>query len=71
MNAEPFICERCHTLMQGRAKLCIRCFAKLHKPCPRCMIRRVGGTYAPRHKPGTTVPVDCGYCNNERWIVAH
>jgi hypothetical protein len=62
-------CQKCGTDLQGDSVLCVLCFAKLHRPCPRCMKRTPGGNYKPILDRKSKKPIGCSYCNNERWIV--
>lgn len=68
--SKPNFCQECRTQIDGGGELCISCFSKLHQACPRCMIRCADGHYRPQMKGRPLRPIDCAYCNNDRWILA-
>lgn len=62
-------CRRCHVETVGAARLCVLCFSRWHRPCPKCMERGTDGRYRPRKRGRPPKPVDCGTCKNERWLI--
>lgn len=66
----PYHCQECGTEIQGNSELCVLCFRKFHKPCPYCMVQANGGSWRCRQKSRRGGPIDCKWCNNERWILA-
>lgn len=68
-NGKHYICDECGTEIQGNSELCVSCFRKYHKPCPQCMVHANNGSWRCRRKPRRGGPIDCSYCNNERWLI--
>ncbi len=71
MSKNEYHCVECGDRIQGDSLLCVTCYRKFHKPCPQCMQQDAKGNWRPRTKGRQREPVDCGYCKNERWIIAH
>jgi hypothetical protein len=70
MTSEGPRCNRCKTPIQSQSYYCISCFRALHRPCPRCMERQANGRWDIRRKGRARVPVDCEWCDNERFVSA-
>lgn len=68
--SEKHFCTECRTEIQGASELCVGCFRKFHTACPQCMNLCSDGLYRVRRKGRPPMPIDCAYCNNERWILA-
>lgn len=69
MKSKTYYCQACKTPLQTRAVYCFQCYAKAHVPCPNCMEQGVDRQFRVRRKGKGRAPVDCGYCNNERFIL--
>lgn len=69
MSLEIYLCKRCGTMIDGNAKYCVKCYSDLHRPCPNCMVRHVGGKYRVKKEGGSSSPIDCETCMNERYIL--
>jgi predicted amidophosphoribosyltransferase len=71
MSDEQSFCTVCDEPIQGKSELCISCFRRLHRPCPRCMDEGPRGSFKVKREKKTRKPVNCSYCGNDRWIIAH
>lgn len=69
MTATKHFCARCKCELQGAAYLCVSCYAKMHKPCPDCMVRWADGSYHPRKSGRHGKPIHCQTCQDERFIL--
>lgn len=70
MTTGKYHCSDCGTEIAGGSRYCVLCYCRRHQPCPDCMRRTPGGSWRPHNKPGTSVPIDCPRCNNERYILS-
>jgi hypothetical protein len=69
MNKRQYRCKMCQAPIAGKADCCVRCYSIAHVPCPQCSWLDLRGKRHTQTKCGTRLPIDCGTCNNERWIL--
>lgn len=69
MPDQQYTCKRCGVLLQGNSELCVKCYAWLHHPCPRCMACGADGRWRPIRKGRPPRPIECVVCNNERYVL--
>lgn len=62
-------CIRCKSDKDGNGAYCVLCYAKMMKPCPKCMIRSAGGKFHVMKRGNAKRPLDCSLCGNERWVL--
>ena len=63
-------CRWCGTSLFGGSAMCVRCYASRVVPCYDCMRQCFDGRYRPVKRGKPSRPIDCGRCNNERYILA-